>query len=244
MRSLVSFLRWLRRARTAESPRRQGSSPFRPALDELETRLTPSVSLGGTPDYAVPGPQAVQVNSDVTEPVRSTESPVLNLGGAFDATPASPDCFFDLDGAFDGGGLTGATADALTAAHAAPTPVATTASLSGRVTDQHGLGVEGVSLTLTGTDARGNAFRAAVTTNESGQHTFTGIPPGPDYTLTETPPDDFSPTGATAGAVNGETRGCVLDGTASPAIGQIALDAGDIGTSYNFTGFADADAGE
>jgi hypothetical protein len=221
------------------------------------------VSLGNAADYAVPGPPPAHINnSDSTGPVPSADNPVLVLGaltgnsfadsspilpaqldGALAGTRAGSSYLFDLEGAFDGEIFSGSL-DALVGARHDQSPDVTSAQLSGRVTEQNGLGVQGVSLTLGGSDENGNVFQATATTDCDGRYTFTGIPPGRDYTLTESPPDGFSPTGATAGMVNGDTEGSVLTGSTGPAIGQISLDAGDSGSSYNFTGFTSTDAGE
>ncbi len=69
-------------------------------------------------------------------------------------------------------------------------------------------GLSGVTLTLTGTDALGNAVSATITTAADGSYAFTGLRPG-SYAVTQ-------PT-QPAGTLNGATLPGTGGGTATPA---------------------------
>ena len=60
--------------------------------------------------------------------------------------------------------------------------------------DENGDPIAGVQLTLTGVDDLGNITPVVVTTNSSGDYTFTGLRPG-TYTVTEAQPAGFGEGG-------------------------------------------------
>ena len=114
-----------------------------------------------------------------------------------------------------------------------------TASLSGFVyfdQNQDGTretgesGLQGIIITLTGTDANGNAVSASVTTALDGSYSFTGLMAG-TYELTVTMPPSFFQGPNAVGSVNGSPDGALV-GTSS--IGSISLPAGAAGTEYDF----------
>ncbi len=91
--------------------------------------------------------------------------------------------------------------------------------------------IGGVTVTLTGTDANGNAIDETTTTAANGTYDFTNLTTGV-YTVTETPP---------AGYLQGTTNPGVPDGGfatppgQSPAsISSIVITGGQALTSYNF----------
>jgi len=111
------------------------------------------------------------------------------------------------------------------------------ASISGRVYvdsntdgvfDNGDTGIEGVGVTLTGTDSLGNPVLLTATTNASGLFKFTDLPAG-TYTIDQ-PFTGFTPETSNLGTVNGVTNGTVLSG----ALAQVVLQAGDQGVNYNF----------
>jgi hypothetical protein len=69
-------------------------------------------------------------------------------------------------------------------------------------------------------------------TDQYGNYTFTDVPPGTNYTLTESSSISYIPTGATPGTVNGSTDGTA---TNSATIGQINLTSGGNVSGYIFT---------
>jgi hypothetical protein len=121
-------------------------------------------------------------------------------------------------------------------------PAPTTAVISGKVFDEAGVPVVGVGITLSGTDATGQAFSRQTWTNGSGVYSFSNVAAGSNYTITEdvtTLPAGDSATGSFAGTVGGTTDGS--SGTTSTIVG-INLNGGDNGINYNFTVFNPADA--
>ena len=100
-------------------------------------------------------------------------------------------------------------------------------------------GINGVSITLSGTDYNGNPVLETTTTSTIngvlGSYTFSMLNPG-TYTLTETPP---------AGYVDGQDAAGTDGGTVGPpgtnAISNINLDPSDVGgdnaTGYNFADY-------
>ncbi|HUH56329.1 MAG TPA: SdrD B-like domain-containing protein [Rhodanobacter sp.] len=91
-------------------------------------------------------------------------------------------------------------------------------------------GIGSVTLSLSGTDDRGNPVTATTTSDGSGNYSFGNLRPG-TYKVTETPPAGFLPGKATAGS--GTTAG----GTAAAdgdAIDGIILEESEQGTAFNF----------
>lgn len=89
------------------------------------------------------------------------------------------------------------------------------------------VGLPGVSLTLTGTDALGNAVNASTSTNSSGQYAFNDLLSG-TYTITESQPASFGDGSETLGPGNvGGTVG-------NDVYSDIALPVGVQATGYNF----------
>lgn len=89
------------------------------------------------------------------------------------------------------------------------------------------VGLPGVSVTLTGTDALGTAVNTSVTTNASGQYVFNDLLSG-TYTITESQPAAFGDGAEVLGAGNvGGTIG-------NDVYSAIALPVGVQATGYNF----------
>ncbi len=85
-------------------------------------------------------------------------------------------------------------------------------------------GLDGVQLTLH--ELLGGVYKPAgqtTTTDQNGFYEFTGLLPGM-YRVVETQPVDYLSVGATAGTVDGQTRGVVFN---SDIITDITLDGGD-----------------
>jgi hypothetical protein len=102
---------------------------------------------------------------------------------------------------------------------------AQTATLSGTVRDLSGNGLQGLTVTLTGTDANNNPVTATATTDGLGNYSFPGVAPG-TYTITLTyDHNSYSSAAALAGSLGGQTS----DGT----ISGIAVNGID-GTAYDF----------
>jgi hypothetical protein len=118
-------------------------------------------------------------------------------------------------------------------------PDAAPASLSGVVVSANsGLGMGGVTMTLTGTDDQGHPVSLTTTTAADGTYKFTGLRPG-TYTLTETPPPpsggfSFEQTTAKVGTVNGAADGSLVTNNRNQIAG-ITLAAGNNGVGYAFT---------
>ncbi len=94
------------------------------------------------------------------------------------------------------------------------------------VFDAFEIGIPGATVTLTGTDDRGNAVSTISTTLASGAYTFTNLRPG-SYTLTET-----QPSGYTDGI---DTQGTPGGGTAiNDAFQTIPLASNTSGAGNNF----------
>ncbi len=114
-----------------------------------------------------------------------------------------------------------------------PTPVQTTAAVSGHVkVNGTSTGIAGVILTLTGTDANGNAISLSATTDSQGAYTFTNVPPSDatGYTVTETQPAGYQDSTETAGSKGGTVG--------ADAISAIVLVGGDAAVNYDFTEIA------
>lgn len=93
----------------------------------------------------------------------------------------------------------------------------------------------GVSVTISGTDAFGNAIAArTVTTNASGAFLFDRLPPG-TYTLVETQPAGLLDYRETAGTAGGTVNNAAFgSGAATNSIGTITLPADTDATGYLF----------
>ena len=86
-------------------------------------------------------------------------------------------------------------------------------------------GIQNATVTLTGTDDRGNPVNTALTTDASGNVSYTNLRPG-TYTIAETQP---------AGFLDGLDSNGVPAGTlTNDQIATIALTAGTAGTGYKF----------
>jgi hypothetical protein len=100
-----------------------------------------------------------------------------------------------------------------------------TANLSGTVRDIFGNSLQGLTVTLTGTDANNNPVTATAVTDGSGNYSFSSVAPG-TYTITLTYDHGFY---SSAGPVVGSLGGQGSDGT----ISGISVNGTD-GTGYNF----------
>jgi uncharacterized repeat protein (TIGR01451 family) len=91
-------------------------------------------------------------------------------------------------------------------------------------------GISGVTITLTGTDDRGNPVNVATTTAATGAYSFTNLRPpqgGTTYTLTETQPTGYLEGSDTSGSLGGNIA--VQD-----VISAIPITTNANGTGYNF----------
>jgi uncharacterized repeat protein (TIGR01451 family) len=96
------------------------------------------------------------------------------------------------------------------------------------VRDSGEVGIAGVTLTLTGTDANGAVSRTA-TTGADGSYSFAGVLAG-TYSLAETQPGGFADGAETPGSSGGTAN----PGGANDVIGSITLTAGAQATNYDF----------
>ncbi|MFO1502612.1 MAG: SdrD B-like domain-containing protein [Steroidobacteraceae bacterium] len=93
------------------------------------------------------------------------------------------------------------------------------------------VGIAGVTLTLTGTDTLGNAVSRTVTTDASGNYSFTGLPAG-TYAVAETQPAGF-----------GSSTPNTISGLVLPAAGTLTgNDFGDTSSALAGTVFFDRNA--
>ncbi len=88
-------------------------------------------------------------------------------------------------------------------------------------------GIGGVTVALTGTDARGNPVDRTTTTAADGTYSFAGVVGG-TYTVTETQPVAYNNGSTTAGTAGGTTTGT------NDIVSAIALGAGVTGSGYTF----------
>ena len=72
--------------------------------------------------------------------------------------------------------------------------------------------IPGTTLTLTGTDVDGNPVNLTTTTDENGNYTFKDVPPGKDYTITETQPDGYLDGKVAPGTAGGTSGVNVIKG--------------------------------
>ncbi|MFO1467451.1 MAG: SdrD B-like domain-containing protein, partial [Steroidobacteraceae bacterium] len=86
-------------------------------------------------------------------------------------------------------------------------------------------GIQSVTLTLTGTDARGTAVNTTTTTGAAGTYTFNNVLPG-SYTITETQPTTYGDGIDTAGSLGGSAA--VNDTVSGISVADVN------GTGYNF----------
>ncbi|MGI9601166.1 MAG: SdrD B-like domain-containing protein [Acidimicrobiales bacterium] len=93
------------------------------------------------------------------------------------------------------------------------------------------LGIENVTVTLTGTDDLGNPVNLTATTDVDGDYRFDDLRPG-DYTVTETQPVDFNDGIDTAGTSGGD------DTTVNDEISGIVLAPATDATDYDFAELA------
>jgi uncharacterized repeat protein (TIGR01451 family) len=95
-------------------------------------------------------------------------------------------------------------------------------------------GINGVTVTLTGTDDNGAITPIVVVTSGGGLYAFDALRPG-DYTITETQPAFNAPSGR-AYADRSETDGSLSNGDISTndQIQSINVAGGDTGTDYRF----------
>ncbi|MPT46989.1 MAG: DUF11 domain-containing protein [Sphingobium sp.] len=91
-------------------------------------------------------------------------------------------------------------------------------------------GIPGVTLTLTGTDARGTPVTQTVVSGPDGSYVFTGLPGG-NYVVTETQPDGYSThtnrPGTSGGAVSGDVISAITLTGAEDAIGYLYGEQGE-----------------
>jgi uncharacterized repeat protein (TIGR01451 family) len=90
-------------------------------------------------------------------------------------------------------------------------------------------GIDGVTLTLTGTDDLGAAVSLTTQSAADGSYQFASLRPG-TYTVTETQPTQWTDGGDQAGTVNGSPRGTAGNDT----ISGITLGAGEGAVQYDF----------
>ena len=88
-------------------------------------------------------------------------------------------------------------------------------------------GIEGVEVTLTGTDDLGNPVSLTTTTDADGNYLFENLLSG-TYTVTETQPADFFDGIDDAGTAGGD------DTTVNDEISAIVLGGGELATDYDF----------
>jgi hypothetical protein len=117
------------------------------------------------------------------------------------------------------------------AVEATSAPVATTATLSGFITDETGQGLSGLVVTLTGTTNTNQSITLTANTGAGGFYAFTLLPPG-TYTLTVSAGAAVSIT-ATPGT-GAQNDGVGQGGTTVGTISGIGLAAGDSGINFDF----------
>jgi uncharacterized repeat protein (TIGR01451 family) len=106
-----------------------------------------------------------------------------------------------------------------------------------------GEGMGAVTITLTGTDAFGNAINLSTMTDASGNFTFENLPPANSsgYTLVETQPSTHYDLAETAGNIGGVVDNSSFgDAPAQNTIRAIVLNAGVDATGYLFQNHTNA----
>jgi uncharacterized repeat protein (TIGR01451 family)/fimbrial isopeptide formation D2 family protein len=100
-------------------------------------------------------------------------------------------------------------------------------------------GIGGVTITLTGVDANGNAVTRTTLTQADGSYRFENLLTG-TYTISETQPPIYSDGSDSVGTIGGTPVGSL----SNDVIDTIALPAGADGINYNFGELADAGLGD
>ncbi|MEJ1098436.1 MULTISPECIES: SdrD B-like domain-containing protein [unclassified Pseudoxanthomonas] len=100
-------------------------------------------------------------------------------------------------------------------------------------------GIAGVTITLTGTDAYGNAVNRTTTTAADGTYSFNNLSPAnaSGYTLTETQPSTYRNGPVNPPAAGGDAPslgGTYAVGSPNSVYSAIAVGAADTGVRYNF----------
>ncbi|MGO1054883.1 SdrD B-like domain-containing protein [Crossiella sp. CA198] len=154
--------------------------------------------------------------------------------GTYAVTETQPTGYLDgKDKAGSAGGTVGS--DTVTAVNLALGQAATgydfgelpPAGISGKVVEDDGTPIPGVTITLTGTDSDGNPVSKTTTSTSDGSWSFPGLLPG-TYTVTETQPPGFGDGPDTAGPGGGTP-------TEPDKIVGIALDPGENAPGNIFT---------
>ncbi len=92
-------------------------------------------------------------------------------------------------------------------------------------------GIAGVTITLQGTDDRGQAVNLSLVTNSNGQYLFSNLRPG-NYSVTETQPAMFN--GATnLGSQGGATATDVIFASLSAGVNGVANNFGELGANFS-----------
>lgn len=101
----------------------------------------------------------------------------------------------------------------------------TTASVAGTVVDDDGVGIAGVTITLTGNNDAGQPVSVTATTDASGDYAFTGLLAG-TYVITESQPAGYGDGADTAGSTGGTVTNDVIS--------EIVLGAGVASVDNDF----------
>ena len=178
----------------------------------------------GQPDLGEPGIEGVEITltgtDDLGNPVSLTTTTDADgnylfenlLSGDYTVTETQPADYFDgIDDPGTAGGDNSVN-DEISSIPLAPGEPATEydfgelvpSSISGSVVDDFGNPIEGVEITLTGTDDLGNPVTLVTTTDADGNYIFEDLRPGV-YTVTETQPTGYGDGGETAGTTGGDT---------------------------------------
>lgn len=90
--------------------------------------------------------------------------------------------------------------------------------------------IEGVELTLSGTDDRGNAVNLASLTDEDGIFMFFNLRPG-SYSISETQPAGYVDSNEVLGTIDSVITGSIAG---NDQFGDLLLSPGSVGINYNF----------